>query len=162
MRPWLAAVTVELLPLQRAGFNPADGVDVALKAEAVKLGKPVKGFETLDQQFHYFADLAPQDELDYFNESLDESADGLKLMTKVEHAWEAGDVKTIAKTLNDDMPRRVYETLLVKRNEAFARQILQRMQTPGVILVVVGAGHLAGPDSVQAKLQQMGLRVGRE
>jgi uncharacterized protein YbaP (TraB family) len=161
MRPWLAGLTVELMPLQKAGFNPNAGVDVTLKADAVKRGEPVKGFETLEQQFRYFADLKPKDELDFFNESLDDSADGLKIMTEVEHAWEIGDVPTIAKALNDDMPKPVYDVLVVKRNQDFARQIRARMQSPGVVLVVVGAAHLAGPDSVQAQLASLGVKTER-
>lgn len=161
MRPWLAGLTVELMPLQKAGFNPNAGVDVTLKAEAVKRGEPVKGFETLQQQFHYFADLNPKDELDFFNESLDDSAEGLKTMTEVEHAWEVGDTAAIAKALNDDMPKPVYDVLVVKRNQDFARQIRARMQSPGVVLVVVGAAHLAGPDSVQAQLAALGVKTER-
>lgn len=161
MRPWLAGLTVELMPLQKAGFNPSAGVDVTLKADAIRRGEPVKGFETLQQQFRYFADLKPKDELDFFNESLDDSAEGLKTMTEVEHAWEVGDVAAIAKALNDDMPKPVYDVLVVKRNQDFAHQIRARMQTPGVIMVVVGAAHLAGPDSVQVQLARLGVKTER-
>lgn len=160
-RPWLASIEIEIGLLKHAGFDPDAGADKALKADALKRGVEVKGFETLKQQLHYFADLKPKDELALLNETLDESSDDLKIMTDVEHAWEIGDTAAIAKALNDDMPRPVYDMLLVKRNQDFARQIRARMQTPGVVLVVVGAAHLAGPDSVQVQLARLGVKTER-
>jgi uncharacterized protein YbaP (TraB family) len=35
------------------------------------------------------------------------------------------------------------------------------MAQPGTIMVAVGAGHLAGPDSVLELLKRRGLRVSR-
>lgn len=33
--------------------------------------------------------------------------------------------------------------------------------TPGTIFIAVGAGHLAGPDRVQAQLQKLGIHTSR-
>ena len=50
MRPWLAAVTLAVAPLVRAGMDPAAGVDKTLRARMEKAGKPVEGLETAEQQ----------------------------------------------------------------------------------------------------------------
>jgi len=35
------------------------------------------------------------------------------------------------------------------------------MARPGTVFIAVGAGHLAGPDSVQAKLAKLGVKAER-
>ena len=51
--------------------------------------------------------------------------------------------------------------LLKRRNVNWARWIGRRMASPGSVLVAVGAGHLAGSDSVISMLQRDGYRVRR-
>ena len=51
--------------------------------------------------------------------------------------------------------------LIARRNRNWADWIEQSMGQPGNVFVAVGAGHLAGPDSVQAVLAQRGLTVQR-
>jgi uncharacterized protein YbaP (TraB family) len=47
----------------------------------------------------------------------------------------------------------------VQRNQTWAGKIIAMLQQPGTIFIAVGAGHLAGPDSVQAQLQSRGITV---
>jgi uncharacterized protein YbaP (TraB family) len=42
MRPWLAALTVSLTPLLRAGYDPESGVEKLLTAQAKAAGKPIR------------------------------------------------------------------------------------------------------------------------
>ena len=51
--------------------------------------------------------------------------------------------------------------LLHQRNTNWADLLKKRLDKPGVILVAVGAGHLAGPDSVQTLLGKRGVKVTR-
>jgi uncharacterized protein YbaP (TraB family) len=55
----------------------------------------------------------------------------------------------------------VAKVLLVDRNARWAQWIKQRMARPGTVFVAVGAGHLAGPDSVQAHLAKLGVKAER-
>ena len=45
-----------------------------------------------------------------------------------------------------------YRMLFTERNARWADWIAGRMQTPGVVFVAVGAGHLAGKDSAVAQM----------
>ena len=45
-----------------------------------------------------------------------------------------------------------YRMLFTDRNARWAQWIARRLQQPGTVFVAVGAGHLAGKDSVQHKL----------
>jgi uncharacterized protein YbaP (TraB family) len=51
--------------------------------------------------------------------------------------------------------------LLTRRNARWAEWLRRRMDQPGTAFVAVGAGHLAGSESVQAMLARHGLRVRR-
>jgi hypothetical protein len=78
-------------------------------------------------------------------------------------SWSRGNVKEIASTFNHDLADSpdLKQSLLEQRNANWAKWIEQRLGQPGTIMVAVGAGHLAGNDSVIALLQKDGYRVQR-
>ena len=51
--------------------------------------------------------------------------------------------------------------LLTRRNYNWSQWIERRMAQPGAVMVAVGAGHLAGEESVQRYLQSRGYNVKR-
>ena len=164
LRPWLAAVTLEQSVVVHAGFDPRSGVDPQLLHQAITAGKPVHGFETLSQQLHFFADLAPSLELQLLEDALDEYDKGAEELNALVDAWLAGDDAAIARATVDEVRGpfpALYQTIFVQRNQNWATAIAQMLQSPGVRFVAVGAGHLTGPDSVQTMLQRRGIKVTR-
>ena len=165
MRPWLAAVTLAMTPLVRAGMDPAQGVDRTLRARMEKAGKPVQGLETAERQLRMLADMPEPMQLAFLRQSLDEVAEGPARLRELIDAWRRGDTDTIARIEDEDLRKdspELYDRLLVQRNQAWAKAIAERMQQPGITFVAVGAGHLAGPDSLQKQLQRLGVEVKRE
>lgn len=165
MRPWLAAVTLAMTPLIRSGMDPAQGVDKALRARMEKAGKPIEGLETAEQQLRMLADMPEDLQLTFLRQSLDEVAQGPARLRDLIDAWRRGDTDEIARIEDEDLRKGssdLYERMLVKRNEAWARAIAERMKQPGTFFVAVGAGHLAGPDSLQKQLQKLGIEVERQ
>lgn len=55
----------------------------------------------------------------------------------------------------------VYDALVKRRNEAWTDEIARAMAGSGKILIAVGAGHMAGADSVPAMLRARGFTVER-
>ena len=45
----------------------------------------------------------------------------------------------------------------MERNETWAGKIKAMLAAPGTVFIAVGAAHLAGPDSVQAQLDKLGV-----
>jgi uncharacterized protein YbaP (TraB family) len=165
MRPWLAAVTLAVAPLVRAGMDPAAGVDKTLRARMEKAGKPVEGLETAEQQLRMLADMPEPLQLSFLSQSLDEVAQGPARLRDLIDAWRRGDTDEIARIEDEDLRKgspELYERMLVKRNEAWAKAIAERMKQPGTTFVAVGAGHLAGPDSLQKQLEKLGIEVQRQ
>jgi uncharacterized protein YbaP (TraB family) len=164
MRPWFAALLLSIAPMQKAGYGADNGVDLALKAKADARREPVEGFETLEQQLRYFADLPPQRELEFLHQTLKEFDLDLKELDEAAADWARGDVDAMDKVLVGDMRKEapeLYDLLLKKRNEAMADQITARLAKGGTVFVAVGAAHLAGPDSIQAALERRGVHVKR-
>jgi uncharacterized protein YbaP (TraB family) len=164
LKPWLAGLTFALLPLQKAGFDPNAGVDKLLKAQAEKEGDAIRAFETTEQQLRFFDNLPEAQQVAFLEQALEDAEEGVALLDKLVEAWAAGDSDTIGRILNDEMKTEapeLYDVLLTKRNEDWAGQIEKIMAGSGTHFVAVGAGHLAGPDSVQAKLAARGLKAER-
>ncbi|KZC19442.1 MULTISPECIES: TraB/GumN family protein [Rhodanobacter] len=164
MRPWLAALTLALTPLHKAGLDPEHGVDKQLKAQMSAAGKPVLGLETAEQQIRFLADMPRAIELALLRSTMRDADQGAFQLTELIDAWKAGDVDSITRIGNEDMRRRepkLYQLLLVQRNQVWATKIAAMLQQPGTVFIAVGAAHLAGPDSVQARLELLGVAVER-
>jgi uncharacterized protein len=164
MRPWLAALTLTVAPLLKAGYDPKSGVDQVLETQAKADGKPLKTFETAEQQFRFFADLPAEVELEMLRQSLDEAEDSRAVLDRMADAWVRGDSAALEREVIDEMRAdypEVYAVLFTERNKAWAERIDTLMDGSGVHFVAVGAGHLLGPDSVQAQLAARGIATER-
>ena len=53
------------------------------------------------------------------------------------------------------------QSLIGQRNANWSKWIERRLAQPGAVLVAVGAGHLAGKDSVLEMLKRDGYKVRR-
>ena len=83
-------------------------------------------------------------------------------MDKMVDMWAAPDPEGLGRLMNEGLTSRtLYDALLTKRNANWAKWIAARMDKPGVTFMAVGAGHLAGPTSVQTLLPAYGLTATR-
>ena len=85
------------------------------------------------------------------------------MLEQLQSAWNRGDIESFTPMLQQMEARspETYKVLFNDRNGRWAQWIARRLQQPGVVFVAVGAGHLAGKDSVQHKLGQYGIRTAR-
>lgn len=165
MRPWLAALTLTLTPILKAGYDPALGVDRQLREAMVKAGKPVRGLETAEDQVRLLATMPTAQQVAFLRATLRKGARSDLDLHQLLAAWLAGDTATIARLENAELRTgqpALYQRLLVTRNATWAARIAQLADGASTVFVAVGAAHLAGPDSVQAQLEKHGLRVERE
>lgn len=164
MRPWLAALTISVAPIVKAGYDPKSGADKQLERDFKAAGKPVGAFETAEEQMKFFADLSPALQLDLLRSALDDYAKGPAQIQALVRDWQTGDVTAIAAVVNGGMREHypdLYNVLLVDRNRNWAEQIEALLKQRGTVFVAVGAGHLAGPDSVQKQLVKLGIETER-
>lgn len=165
MKPWLAGMMLSITPVLEAGYDPNSGVEFVLKPEFTKANKPVKGFETAEQQIHYFADLPDKAQIDFLSSELDDADTAVDKFKQLVAAWYAGDVAKLDELNNADFRGKypdLFQILVVKRNQNFTTQIQEMLKGDGVNFVAVGAGHLVGKDGVPAMLEKLGYKVTRE
>nr|WP_315470656.1 TraB/GumN family protein [uncultured Sphingorhabdus sp.] len=160
--PWAAAMTLSLLAMQKSGFDPNSGVEKQLTAAANITKKPIAGLETMEFQLGVFDTLAETEQVQFLVETAKDIDDAGATMDKMVDLWAAPDPEKLGALMNEEMTSRVlFDALLTKRNANWAKWISARMAKPGVTFIAVGAGHLAGPTSVQALLPAYGLNATR-
>ena len=164
LRPWLAAISLAMAPLVRAGYDPGSGAELLLKARAVAAHKPVGGLETADGQIAMIAGLSEETQLAILRSTLEEFDEAMTGVDALVSAWAAGDVEAINRMIVVEMraqSQEVYDALLVRRNTAWADQIQTLLAGSGTTFIAVGSAHLAGDDSVQEILEARGVEVTR-
>ena len=162
MKPWLAALSLSVAPLVKAGYDPKSGVELVLKARAEAAGKPIHGFETIDKQIGILANLPEDVQMAFLRETLKDYENAVTLLDTMVEAWAKGDVGTLDRVMVEEMKEAspaLYQALLVDRNTDWADQIQTLLEGSGTAFIAVGAGHLTGDESVQAILQQRGVTV---
>jgi uncharacterized protein YbaP (TraB family) len=142
-------------------FAPGEGVEEKLSVAA--RGKARVGLETLDEQLGFFDGLPEADQRALLAATLDGLPELKQQAGQLVRLWASGDTDRLAAQLNEDLRTtpRLAQLLLTDRNARWADWIAARLDKPGTVFVAVGAGHLAGSDSVQAMLAKKGLRAER-
>ena len=160
--PWAAAVTLSLVAMQKSGFDPNSGVEKQLTAAAKVSNKPIAGLETMEFQLGVFDTLPEAEQITFLVETaklIDEVASTTDKMVAM---WASAETESLGQLMNEGLTSRtLYDALLTKRNANWAKWISARMAKPGVTFMAVGAGHLAGPTSVQNLLPAYGLSATR-
>jgi len=160
-RPWFAAITLVQLQLMKLGFDPESGVEKRLTARAAADHKPIQGLETAREQLEIMARLPEKQQREFLLYSVE---DAERMSTEVDQliaAWRQGDATEMAKLLQegfDEYPD-LYRPLTVDRNRKWIPQIEQLLDGRDDYLVVVGALHLVGTDSVIDLLERKGHKI---
>lgn len=161
--PWFAAVTLSLAGLPKLGYNPESGAERTLSAAARTANKQIVGLETAEQQLGYFDNLPEPLQVKFLVSTVDDYPKMATELDKMIASWSAGDPETLGKTMNEELADtpELAKVLLADRNARWADWIEQRLQKPGTVFVAVGAGHLAGAESVQVQLAKHKLTATR-
>jgi uncharacterized protein YbaP (TraB family) len=160
LRPWYADLALSVASYGLTGAKPDTGVEQILSAANPTV--PRQAFETAEEQIGFLADVPEKDQIDSLRETFGEVDTGPAFYKRLVDAWLAGDVKALRKEALEPMMTEApgeYRALLVDRNKRWIPRIEQRLAGQGEAVMVVGAGHLVGPDSVPALLRRDGFRV---
>jgi uncharacterized protein YbaP (TraB family) len=161
--PWMASVNLGVMQLMKDGFDPSSGVEEVIGAEAAADGKSFGYLETISQQADAF-DLMPEDEqITMLYETALMLGESTQMLDVLVGEWADGDVAGIASLVASPdgvgFTDAAYEALLTDRNKKWVPQIEDMLDEPGTTFIAVGAGHLAGPDSVVKMLRDKGYEI---
>lgn len=163
LETWAAGFLLLGVQFKDLGLDPGSGVESALKKQFQAGGKPISQLESNAEQLGFFDRLSEDAQRKFLAAVLDDPASMKKQFGGMLNAWTRGDVKGIADNFNSDFgdAAELKDALLVRRNANWARWVKGRLNQPGTVMVAVGAGHLAGDQSVLTLLEGQGVKVTR-
>lgn len=163
IQPWMGSLILAMGLYQKLGLDPNQGVDKTLDGLARAANKPVEGFETGAEQIGFFANLTDQQQKAMLVSTIEDWDQATTMLNDMIDAWKTGNADKLGELMTTSLRTQpeLAKLILTDRNERWAEWVSARMAKPGTVFVAVGAGHLSGPDSVQAFLKQKGIASSR-
>jgi uncharacterized protein YbaP (TraB family) len=163
MESWAAAFMLLGNQFKDLGLKGDQGVETALRTSFTSAGKPIGELETNAEQLGFFDTLPDSAQRALLEGAIEDQGSMRNAFQTMLRAWSRGDVSAIARSFNRDLAAspELKAALLSRRNANWSRWIEQRMAKPGSVLIAVGAGHLAGTESVLELLKRDGYKVER-
>ncbi|MEM7664541.1 MAG: TraB/GumN family protein [Pseudomonadota bacterium] len=159
-KPWLAGLTLTVVPLMQQGYDLEAGVDKVLIGKAGD--KEQQALETAEFQLNIFDSLPQESQVEFLMAAVDGMDEVKTYLDRMVAEWIEGDADELAAIMNESLEDpKIAEKLLYERNNNWAEWIDTRLETPGTIFIAVGAGHLAGEKSVQDYLADRGIETTR-
>jgi uncharacterized protein YbaP (TraB family) len=160
-RPWLADLFLVVRRMAQENASPGLGVDATLMRRAASDRKELRYLETLDTQITLIVPSDPRLELEEFEADLKEFRNEKDEFGDLVAAWTRGDVHAIDVLINGEFSNHpeARKALLDDRNRAWLRKLEAWLREDRTFFVTVGAGHLAGRNSLVQLLREHGYRV---
>jgi uncharacterized protein YbaP (TraB family) len=160
--PWFASINMGILPLIKAGYDPTSGAESVLTKAAKASGKEISALEGFEEQLGFFDTLPIDSQITLLLGSAEGIDETTPFVDKMVEQWGDGNTEKLAALLNEGFGDPIiYDKLLTQRNANWVEWIDARLDTPGTVFIAVGAGHLAGKDSVQEQLKTKDIAATR-
>lgn len=161
LKPWLADIALSAAAYAKVGADGKDGVEKAV-ADAVPQAARRRAFETARQQIEILSGASQAEQITSLSETLTEMEERPDEYQRLLRAWMAGDLAGLdaeaLAPLRKASPS-MFRRLVTDRNARWTQTLDARLKGKGRTVVVVGMGHLIGPDGVPARLRALGYQV---
>jgi uncharacterized protein YbaP (TraB family) len=160
-KPSMLMVTLTVMELMKLGVTQ-QGVDQFIYERANTDRKNVEGLETVDQQFNYVLSMADGVEDAFVAYSLKDMKDVRQNYENLVNAWRLGDSARLDQLMIADLKTRMpmlYKKLITDRNRNWLPLIEAYQTSPRTRFILVGVGHLVGPDGIIETLRKNGYKV---
>ena len=161
--PWFVSMTLVTLGAQKLGLSGEHGPEAIITKAAKTRGMPVTELEGFDMQLSMFDKMPEAQQIKFLDTTLDSMSKLEGTLQPMRMAWASGETEQLVAMMNESMKDEpeLNRIIFTDRNAKWAEWIDQRMDKPGVVFMAVGAGHLAGKDSVADFLSKRGIKVSR-
>lgn len=160
-KPGMTLTTLAMIELQRMGVT-ATGVDQYYHKRAKDSGKLLGQLETVDEQLSYVAGMGIGIEDNFIIYTMQDINEFPKVFAVTRKAWRLGNTDLFNKEIilpwKKEFPK-VYNSLVVKRNNAWLPKIEAMLKTKDVEMVLVGTLHLIGQDGLLHRLSEKGYKL---
>jgi len=161
LRPWVFfSILQNKLALEQLKY----GVDILFIKQAKKEHKKVFALESSKEALNAIASIPLQEDiktLKKFLQSKTLSKQELKEKIELFVSWANGDTDRMAYLISKNFSKQSYRHLVIKRNRLWYQRMIKHFKQHQTTIVVVGAAHLCGKDSLIAMLKKDGYKVTR-
>ncbi len=160
-KPGLLSVTLTVVELQRLGLV-GTGVDEFFSLRALNEKREIKYLETVNDQLEFLSSMGEGNENEFIEYTLNDLKDLPKLFDSMKKAWRNGDNAQLRIVALDPWSGRfpkIYNSLLVERNNNWIPQIEIMLRTKEVEFVLFGALHLVGENGILTQLKALGYKI---
>jgi hypothetical protein len=160
-KPWVVALTLSTLEFIRLGFAPDLGVDMHFFQRAQNDGKKTEALEDVEHQLQLLAGMDAAAQEAFMAQTLQELELLPRMASELVGYWASGQTEALHRLLFETIDRYpgVRDRMLGRRNQAWLEKIEGLIRQEEAALVIVGAMHLIGPDSVVELIKKKGYRV---
>ena len=164
MKPWLASEFLTLSAAQTAGLSADLSADEALKSMARRQQKNVIYLESVEDQIRAVADLPEGLQIEVLTETMEDFDDIGNQLVRMFKGWAVGQTDFLTQQMIAPMKLEageLYRSVLVDRNEKWAKILIPHLEGEGTSLVAVGIAHLLGEESLLEHFKESGYDVER-
>ena len=166
LKPAMVATGLMVGTFSKQAYDPAFGVDVHFITRAKEDKKEVVELESMAFQAQILGGLSDDEGDAMLSQTIDslKSGEALHDTNQLVAAWKAGNAEKVVNMLQEEAnknpgSKKIMERLLDDRNPAMTDKIVALMAAGKHVLVVVGAGHISGTNSITDLLKKQGLQV---
>lgn len=158
-RPWMSAATLQVLEMQRVGFDTEIGIERHFLRLAEQQGQIVHELETAEFQLRMLAEMSDELQELFLISTIDEYASFAERIDQMIASWRIGDSTVLENMLLEDYRekpemRPLYQRILIDRNAGMAQKIVDMLEGGGKWFVIVGAAHLVGEQGLVEMLRR--------
>ncbi|MDP2560469.1 TraB/GumN family protein [Psychrobium sp. 1_MG-2023] len=161
LKPAMISVMISMMEMRKLGVA-GEGVDAFYDKLAKNDGKERLFLESIDFQIETLLSMGQGQESELILMTLEQVSDYKTMLDSMLKGWREGDhqlvVDTVIKPAKEQSPQ-LYQQLFVERNNNWIAHIDKMMADKPVELVLVGAGHLYGKESVIELLKNKGYKI---
>jgi len=164
MKPWLASEYLTFTAAEEAGLSADLAADEALKSLAMRQQKNILYLEDVEDQIRATADLPEGLQLEILTETMEGFSDLGRQLNRLAQGWSVGQTDFLTQKMIDPLKTdagEMYHSVLVDRNEKWAKTLIRHLEGSGTSVAAVGVAHLLGEDSLIADLEEAGYKVER-
>jgi len=160
-KPWLCAMTIGVVALQRLGFDPSYGIDTHFFSKAKKDGKRIDFFEEADYQLGLFTAMNQREQEAFLRQTLRDLEVIEQMADEMVTSWKTGDAARLQSVMSISFKEypEIYHRLVLKRNNEWMPKMKNLLSLNENVLVIVGAGHLVGLESALDLLTKQGYSI---
>lgn len=160
-------VSTQLAMLQSAknfpDFNPMQQLDTQIQQRAAAANLPVKGLETMEEQFDILMNAPIMDQVDDLMEAVRNDSKSGEKAKKLADAYMTENLDAISEVLfkDEDMDPDdpMFKRLFDNRNASWVKKLITDILPSSKVFVAVGVGHLVGDKGLIKALQEAGYTV---